>query len=204
MARQATDKQSEQAAIHAHQSGETMVNLTDTTLESSTPNRRAHVVLRDGSTLVIRFAALTDRPAIAALLTGLSVESRAYRFHSAAVAITPATLDLVTAGHALVATFGDQLVALGSYVPLPETMQADLALVVADAAQGQGIGAALAACLARDAERAGIRWLRAEVLGSNRRMLRLLHSLGYHMTLTQASGVILVEIELCPEPSVGG
>ena len=77
----------------------------------------------------------------------LSPESRAHRFHSAAVTITPATLDLVTAGHALVAALGDHLVALGSYVALPDAPQAELALTVADAEQRRGIGTALGASL---------------------------------------------------------
>ncbi|SRR5579875_954717 len=181
-----------------------MVGLTDTLLKSSFANHPVHVTLRDGYPLMIRSVVPGDRPAISALLAGLSTESRAHRFHSAAVAITPATLDLVTAGHALVAAFGDHLVALGSYITAPEATQAELALVVADAVQGRGIGSALAACLARDARRAGLQRLGAEVLNGNLRMLRLLHRLGCHMTLTRASDALMVEIELCPEPPVGG
>ena len=46
-------------------------------------------------------------------IAGLSPESRAQRFQSAAVAVTPATLDMVTGGHVLVANLGGWLVALG-------------------------------------------------------------------------------------------
>ncbi len=46
----------------------------------------------------------------------------------------------LTAGHALVAALSDHLVALGSYVALPDATQAELALTVADAEQRRGIG----------------------------------------------------------------
>jgi GNAT superfamily N-acetyltransferase len=155
----------------------------------------------DGRSLVIRPMVPGDRPAIAALFAGLSTESRAHRFHSAAVPITPATLDQVTAGHVLVAALGDHLVALGSYVAPSGAMQAELALVVADAEQGRGIGTALGARLARDAQRAGLRRFRAEIAGSNRRVLRLLRSLGCRLTSTWAFGALTVCVELGPEPA---
>jgi GNAT superfamily N-acetyltransferase len=166
-----------------------------TTLDSLT-----RVGLSDGRLLVLRPLVPGDRAAVAALVAGLSPESRAQRFQSAAVAITPATLDLVTAGHALVAAIGDHLVALGSYVAPPEATQAELALAVADAEQGRGIGTALGARLAGDARRAGLRQFRAEVLGTNWRVLRLLRRLGRRGTSTCACGALTVDVDLCPAP----
>ena len=180
-----------------------MVSLIDATLGPCAADNSTCVVLPDGRPLVIRPVVPEDRPAIAALFAGLSPESRAHRFHSAAVHITPATLDQVTAGHVLVADIGDHLVALGSYVALPGATQAEPGLVVADAEQGRGIGTALGARLARDAQRAGLRQFRAEIAGSNRRMLRLLRSLGCRLTATWASGALTVSVELCAEPASG-
>lgn len=178
-----------------------MLGLIDAARGRCVADGPTHVMLRDGRPLVIRPLIPGERPAVAVLFAGLSPESRAHRFHSAAVAITPTTLDLVTAGHALVAELGGRLVALGSYVALPDAMQAELALVVADAEQGRGIGTALGTCLARDAQRAGLRQFRAEVLSSNRRMLRLLRRLGCGVTSTRTPGALTVYVELCPEPA---
>lgn len=176
-----------------------MVSLSGAARRRCDADSPTHIVLRDGRPLVIRPMVAGERPAVAALFAGLSPESRAHRFHSAAVTITPATLDLVTAGHALVADLGGHLVALGSYVAPPDATQAELALAVADAEQGCGIGTALAARLVRDAQRAGLRQLRAEVVGSNRRMLQLLQRLDCRMTSIRAMGALTVYVELCPE-----
>lgn len=181
-----------------------MVSLIEPACGSCAADSTTRAVLPDGRVLVIRPMVPADRPAIAALLAGLSAESRAHRFHSAAVRITPATLDQVTAGHVLVVALGDHLVALGSYVARPGLSQAELALVVADAEQGRRIGTALGARLARDARRAGLRQLRAEVVGSNRRVLRLMRGLGCGLTSTWAFGALTVSVELCPEPVSGG
>jgi GNAT superfamily N-acetyltransferase len=180
-----------------------MVGLIPGGKGQCTAGVRTLVVLPDGRPLLIRPLAPGDRPAIAALLARLSTESRAHRFQSAAVGITPATLDQVTAGHVLVAALGDQLVALGSYVARPDATQAELALVVADAEQGRGIGTALGARLAHDARRAGLREFQAEIAGSNRRVLRLLRGLGCGLTSTWAFGALTVSVELCPELASG-
>ena len=82
---------------------------------------------------------------------------------------------------------------------------AETAIVVADAEQGHGIGTALAQRLMRDARSAGIRRLRAEIVGSNRGVLALLKTLGVPLTRhARALGLITVEVELCPSAFSGG
>jgi ribosomal protein S18 acetylase RimI-like enzyme len=71
-----------------------------------------------------------------------------------------------------------------------------MGIVVDDVFQRQGIGAALCSCLCRDAQRAGIRRLRAEVQLSNRGTLRLLRGLNVPMVVSVASGIFEIDLEL--------
>jgi len=153
------------------------------------------VLARDGRPVYIRPWQPEDQPEVAALFARLSPKSLAQRFHSAGIRITPAVLDQVTAGHTLVAELEGQIVALASYYPLDGRRQAEIGIVVDDVNQRHGIGSALCFSLSRDAQRAGICRLRAEVQSSNRGMLRVLRRLNLPMTLSLASGV--VEVELC-------
>jgi GNAT superfamily N-acetyltransferase len=137
-----------------------------------------------------------DRPQIKALFERLSPQSLYQRFHSACVRVSTAVLDGVTAGHALVAELEGCIVALVSYHPLRDSSQAEVAIVVDDLNQRRGIGRALYDSLSHDAHRAGIRRLRAELMISNRGMLRLLHSSGLPMTCTVAHDVVEVVVEL--------
>jgi GNAT superfamily N-acetyltransferase len=163
--------------------------------------RTKRVALRDGGHVLIRRLRAADRPGVVALLAGLSPLSRAGRFHSAGVHLTAEVIDQVTAGHVLVATREGGVVALASYHPRCDDMEAEVALVVADAEQRRGIGSALCMCLLREARCAGIRWIWGEIAGSNRGMLTLLHRLDLPLTYTRAPGVIAIRIALLPDPS---
>ncbi|MBV9279726.1 MAG: GNAT family N-acetyltransferase [Chloroflexi bacterium] len=102
----------------------------------------------------------------------------------------------MTAGHALVAEVEGQMVALASCHPLPDGRQGDLGIVVDDLNQRRGIGTLLCHALCQEAQRAGIRRLRAEVLGSNHAMLRLLRSVSFPMTYVTRHGVVEVAVDL--------
>ncbi|HVA93258.1 MAG TPA: GNAT family N-acetyltransferase, partial [Chloroflexota bacterium] len=110
-----------------------------------------YALLRDGGQVLIRPLGPVDRPLVAAFLNRLSPESRAMRFHSGAVRVSGSTLDLAIAGHVLVATHEDTIVALASYIPLRDPATAEMAIAVADAQQGRGLGTVLFERLARDA-----------------------------------------------------
>jgi RimJ/RimL family protein N-acetyltransferase len=162
----------------------------------STAQLAERVALRECGAVIIRPLRAQDRPRVVALFTGLSPESRAERFHSAGLHITPAIIDLVTAGHALVALRDGRVVGLASYRPQRDATLAELGIVVADAEQRRGIGTALCQRLLRDACCAGIRRLQADIVNSNRGMLALLKTLGVPMTHTRAPGEITVQVEL--------
>jgi len=158
-------------------------------------------LVRDGSQVLIRPLAPDDRAGVAALFARLSPESRALRFHSAGVRIDDRTLDIVTAGHALVVERDGRIVALASYYPLRDPARAEMAIAVDDAAHGHGIGTVLFERLADAARRDGIRVLLAEVLAANRGMLGLLTGLGFGATRHVAGGVVEVDVTLTPDPA---
>src|SRR5947209_8966992 len=115
-----------------------------------------YALLRDGGQVLIRPYVPEDRPTVATLFAGLSPESRMLRFHSAGAAVSERTLDLVTAGHVLVAELDGAIIALASYVQLRDPQRAEMAIVVHDAYHGRGIGTVLFEHLSRDAQREGI------------------------------------------------
>ncbi len=159
------------------------------------------VLVRDGSQVLIRPLRPPDRAGVAALFARLSPESRALRFHSGGIRIDDRTLDVVTAGHALVVERDGRIVALASYYPLRDPARAEMAIAVDDAAHGRGIGTVLFERLSEDARRAGIRTLLAEVLAANRGMLGLLTGLGFRTSRRFDGGVVEVNVTLAPDPA---
>lgn len=153
-------------------------------------------LLRDGRQALIRPVRPDDRPAIASFFAGLSLESRALRFHSGGARMDDEAIDHATAGHALVAEIGGRIVALASYVRLRAPERAEMAIAVDDAEQGRGIGTALFERLSRDARDEGINRFLALVLASNSRMLTLLQGLGFTVTRTFDQGMIECDVAL--------
>jgi len=158
-------------------------------------------LVRDGGQVLIRPLVPRDRKGVAALFARLSPESRALRFHSGGIRIDDRTLDIVTAGHALVVERDGRIVALASYYPLRDPVRAEMAIAVDDAAHGRGIGTVLFERLSEDARRAGIRTLLAEVLAANRGMLGLLTGLGFRTSRRFDGGVVEVDVALAPDPA---
>ncbi len=71
---------------------------------------------------------------------------------------------------------GPTLIGVGRYEPTDEPGTAEVAFVVEDGWQGQGLGAILLEEVTRAAEARGVRRFRGYVLADNHRMLRLLTS----------------------------
>jgi len=144
--------------------------------------------LRDGRRVTLRPVLPQDAAMLQDFVAGLSVRARRLRFHGAVKGLTPAWLQQMTCVDfdrhlALVATVLDergreQIVGDARYVRDAEG-GAEFALVIAEHLQGQGLGAMLLRQLNLAADRAGIRWLRGEVLADNAPMRRLAQSLGF-------------------------
>jgi RimJ/RimL family protein N-acetyltransferase len=166
-------------------------------------DRELDVVLRDGSTAHVCPAKPADAPAVRLLLSGLSDRSRWLRFFSAnpnlATAARWATEVDNDRRYGLVATVGGngQMVGhAGLEREADRPDRAEVALEVADALQGMGLGTALLCQLAEAAHQLGIQILDAEVLAENRQMLRVLRDCGYPVKVHHLAGVELVELQI--------
>ncbi len=157
------------------------------------------LVLRDGTTVHVRPVRPEDEPRVLAFLRSLSEESRVYRFFAAlgeeALAEEARRMcDVDYEGRmALVATAGpeERVVAHGMYT-LRGPGRAEVAVVVADAYQGKGLGTLLLGQLAEIAAVRGIEMFEAEVLPENHRMIRVLRDLGFPVEVRAGRGELEV------------
>ena len=146
--------------------------------------------MHDGSIATVRPILPQDAPLEAALVEGLSSESRYARFLVGGGRLTDEMLAAYTqidyVNHmALVVSVarpdgtGEDLIADGRFVV--EDGVAEFAMLVADAWQGKGVGRRLFATLVRAARVAGAREVFGEVLSINRRMIALARDAGFRV-----------------------
>jgi RimJ/RimL family protein N-acetyltransferase len=159
------------------------------------------VRLLDGTEGVLRGIAPADREAFLAFHSGLSDESRYFRYFSARRKLPEQEVRHFTEvdqrDHAgVVLLVGGEIVGHALYDRLADPAEAEVALEVADAFQGHGVGTAMLAELARTAARAGVRRFVAHVLPTNRRMLEVFRGLGFEEHARFEDGVVRVAIEL--------
>jgi RimJ/RimL family protein N-acetyltransferase len=167
-------------------------------------SREAEVVLQDGSTVHLCRVTPCNTPAMHQLLTGLSDRSRWLRFFSGVPnlhkAVQWATEVDNDRRYGLVATAGGdgQIVGHAGWEREPDRPErAEVALEVADAMQGKGLGTALLCQLAEAANQMGIQVFDAEVLPENHRMLRVIRDCGFPVKVHSLPGVLLVELRTC-------
>jgi acetyl coenzyme A synthetase (ADP forming)-like protein len=162
-------------------------------------HREAIIVLRDGSTLSVRPVRRDDEAELSRFFANLSLESRVFRFF-AAVANADASIKRMVdvdyvAKYGIVAVAGahDEIVGHAMYVAI-EPGKAELALAVADAYQGRGLGTILLGQLAEAASLAGIQVLEAVVRPENHRMLEVLRESGFPIRSRSEPGEIHAEL----------
>ena len=166
--------------------------------------RRFRIV--DGRIATIRSIGPGDRDAFLAFHAGLSDESRYLRYFSARRKLPEKEILHYTAvdqrDHAGVGTWLDgALVGHALYDRLADPEEAEVALEVADACQGLGVGTAMLEVLARLAWQAGVRRFVGYVLPTNRRMLQVFRDLGFSQhAAVEEGGVVRVEFALQPTP----
>jgi succinyl-CoA synthetase alpha subunit/GNAT superfamily N-acetyltransferase len=163
------------------------------------------VALRGGSTLHVRPVSTGDGPAMRAFFEALSPESIGLRFFGMPNVdwVTRWAVDADSGDrHALVATSGPRhvIVAHGAYVRGGGEC-AEVAFVVADAWQGQGIATIMLGQLAAAAREQGITTFRAEVLPHNHRMIDVFRDSGFPIELRGRGDSIEVRFptSLCEE-----
>ena len=164
------------------------------------------MVLRDGSTVTVRPVRPGDESALARFFSRLSLESRVFRFF-AAVANADALARGMTnvdykSRYGIVAVAGsdDRVVGHAMYVE-EAPRKAELALAIADAYQGRGLGTILLGQLAEAATSAGIDVLEAIVKPENHRMLDVLRESGFPLVAHSEPGEVRAEMPtlLTPE-----
>jgi acetyltransferase len=148
----------------------------------------ADVALDDGRHLRLRPIRPEDAAMERAFVSGLSEESRFFRFFYRLHELTPAMLARFTQIDydrevALVAVdeadAAPVIVGVARYVMSLDQESAEFAVVVADGWQGQGVGRNLMARLVAYAKARGLRRLEGRVLRSNRNMLAFSAALGF-------------------------
>jgi acetyltransferase len=85
----------------------------------------------------------------------------------------------------------EQFVGVGRYVVDLQDSTADMALVLADAWQGQGLGRRLLATLIEHAKTAGVRQAVGVVLATNKAMLRLARSMGFAVSAEPGDATVV-------------
>ena len=142
--------------------------------------------LRDGTEIDFRHIRPDDKENLESALQRLSPESRHKRFLAPKPSFNAAELRYLTeidgfdhvAVLAVRAEEPDTIVGVGRFVrlrDLPDT--AEVAIVVGDAVQGQGLGRELGRRLAEEARESGIRRFTATLLGDNVAAHRLFHAI---------------------------
>ena len=99
---------------------------------------------------------------------------------------------------ALVAEFGDRLIAVGRYDKAPGETEAEVAFVVSDEVQHHGIGALLLDELARAAWQRGISSFRAETLCENHTMLDVFRHSGFPVITSVEYGTVTLRFPIEP------
>jgi acetyltransferase len=156
--------------------------------------------LPSGQSLCVRPVRHDDGELEEAFVRGLSVESAYQRMLSGGTKVTPEWIESMT--HIdydrhmafAVTTVRDgveQFAGVARYIVDPAALGAEIAIVVGDAWQGQGLGRRLLATLLEHAKGAGVREAVGIVLATNKAMLRLARSMGFSATAEPGDATVM-------------
>ncbi len=162
----------------------------------------ADVLVRDGHPIHLRPITPSDGDALREFHARLSARTVYFRFFSAKPVLTDADVARFTqVDHvdrvALVALEHDELVAVGRFDAVGDG-SAEVAFVVRDDMQGQGLGSILLEHLAAAARERGLTRFVAEVLPDNSRMLATFREAGFEVSQRLEEDVIAVAFDLEP------
>ena len=160
--------------------------------------------LRAGQQVEIRALRPDDQAALVAAVGRASAQSLYRRFFGPRRNFTEqeiaffVNVDFVN--HvALVAVLdegGQPVIAGGARYIVVQPDQAEVAFVVVDRYQGQGLGTALMRHLALIARGAGVKELIADVLPDNASMLKVLENSGFPISIKRETGVVHAALQL--------
>jgi acetyl coenzyme A synthetase (ADP forming)-like protein len=158
------------------------------------PSTAFDALLTDGRVVQVRPIEPTDADGLIRFHESLSAETTRLRFFAIHPHLSDAEVArFTTVDHhdreALVALVDDELIAVARYDRLPDTSEAEVAFVVADAWQGSGVGSLLLEHIAARARTEGLMRLVADTLTDNRRMQRVFADSGLAPEHTWDRGV---------------
>jgi acetate---CoA ligase (ADP-forming) len=165
------------------------------------------LLLVSGRSVLVRPAEPADARLVAALFEGLSLHSRSMRFGYARRGLSPEEAARMSAapgptGAGLLALAGAEAevaVGLARYERAGTAPEAELAITVADAWQGTGVGTGLIERLLAVAAADGLDALWAVVRPDNLRMLTAFRTLGGEIHLTREADEVLVRLPTRPD-----
>ena len=165
-------------------------------------NEGVDALLMDGRIVHVGPVAEGDKQALNALYSRASPQTRYLRFFSAGISIDNEVQRLMPGDDhlALIAEHDGLAVGVASYEVLSSD-RAEMAILVDDAWQGDGIGSLLLEHLTAAARRAGIQVLVGDVLATNATMLRTTASLapGIARQHGEDPGVVRISIPTQPD-----
>lgn len=165
------------------------------------------VILDDGTPVELRLLRPEDRALLQRGFERMSAQSRYARFLAPKSTLTEAELTYLTdldqdthfAIGAVRAADGEGLGVARFIRVAGDPARAEVAITVADEAQGKGLGRLLFARLVAAAAERGVARLRLEVLGTNEHMKQLIRAVAPAHTVETAGGVMSIEL---PVPDV--
>lgn len=165
------------------------------------------VILRDGSTVLVRPVRPDDAEGLRHLMHGLSERSSYLRFSAIQRSVEGEVLRLVASdgqhSAAVVAESAGRVIGVASYVRKPgRPPHADAAFAVAEIVQGHGIGTQLLVALAEVGRRAGIEAFEADVVGDHHRMMQVFRGSGFAVGVTEDAGVHRLTLDLSKTAAV--
>ena len=163
------------------------------------------LTLADGRELMVRPIRPDDEPMIKGMFYSFSEQTKYLRYHGTLKSLPHNRLQVFCnvdydAEMALVVTHGEgghtEIIGVGRYLTTPDTRTAEMAFVIRDDWQRQGLGTHLFQRLAEIAIRSGIRQFHADVLPENSGMLKIFHRSGLNTETATDEGVVRVTIRL--------
>ena len=167
------------------------------------------LTLRDGSVVHVRAIRADDTARLQSFHAHLSMDSIIWRFFRSVPSLSDEQARQFTHVDysdrmALVATCGDgaaeEILAVVRYDRMAGEREAEVAFVVQDAWQGHGIATALLHELAAYAREHGVERFVALTMGSNIRMLDVLHNCGFPLRTRYDGGDILATLDITAPP----
>jgi GNAT superfamily N-acetyltransferase len=167
------------------------------------------LTLRDGSVVHVRAIRVDDTARLQSFHAHLSMESIIWRFFRSVPSLSDEQARQFTHVNyvgrmALIATRGDgaaeEILAVVRYDRTAGEREAEVAFVVQDAWQGHGLATALLHELAAYARARGIERFVALTMGTNARMLDVLHHCGFPCRTRYDGGDILATLDITAPP----